>query len=88
MNRDQLETSAAKHLGTRINEAGIYYFLNKLFNPSKGRGLLIRPGEHAVKLRELVQNTYNYVSGFFNNARTNLANWDDTQKRIHTPFFC
>ncbi len=83
----QLETGAAKHLGTRINEAGLYYFLNKLFNPSKGRGLLIRPGEQAIKLRELVQNTYNYVSTFFNNARTNLADWDDSQKRIHSPFF-
>ena len=83
----QLETSAAKHMGTRISEAGLYYFLNKLFNPSRGRGLLIRPGEKAIKLRQLVQSTYNYVSAFFNNARNKLTEWDESQKRIHEPYF-
>ena len=83
----QLETGAAKHMGTRISEAGLYYFLNKLFNSSKGRGLLIRPGEQAIKLRQLVQSTYNYVSAFFNNARNRLTEWEETQKRIHKPYF-
>ncbi len=83
----QLETSAAKHMGTRISEAGLYYFLNKLFNPNRGRGLLIRPGEQAIKLRQLVQSTYTYVSAFFNNARSKLSEFDDSQKRIHKPYF-
>jgi ATP-dependent DNA helicase DinG len=83
----QLESSAAKHMGTRISEAGLHYFLSKLFNPNKGRGLLIRPGEQAVELRQLVQNTYNHVSAFFNNVRNKLIEWDDSQKRIYKPYF-
>ena len=83
----QLETSAAKHMGTRVSEAGLSYFLNKLFNPNRGKGLLIRPGEQAIKLRRLVQNTHDYVSTFFNNVRDKLKDWNDTQKRIHKPYF-
>ena len=83
----QLEAGAAKHLGTRVSEAGLYYFLNKLFNPDKGRGLLIRPSEQAVKLRQLVQSTHNHVSALFNNVRDKLAKWDDSQKRIRKPYF-
>ena len=83
----QLETSAAKHMGTRISEAGLYYFLDKLFNTNRGRGLLIRPGEQAIKLRQLVQITNTYVSVFFNKARTKLTDWGELQKRIHEPYF-
>ena len=83
----QLESNAAKHMGTRVTESGLYYFLNKLFNAGRGKGLLIRQGEQAVKLRQLVQTTSDYASAFFNNVNEKLKDWKDSQKRIHKPYF-
>ena len=83
----QLETNAAKHLGTKVSESGIKYFLNKLFNPETGRGLLLKHGEKAVELRQLINNTFSYVETFFTQIRNKLIDYNDTQKRIHTPYF-
>lgn len=83
----QLESSAAKHLGTRVSEAGLFYFLNKLFNSRTSKGLLIRTGVKAAELRQLAEKTYNYVSTFFNNIRQKLKEDEDTQKRIYEPYF-
>ena len=38
----QLEMNAAKHLGVRVGESGIYNMLNKLFNSAHARGLLMK----------------------------------------------
>ena len=83
----QLESSAAQHMGTRVSEAGLYYFLNKLFNPNRGRGLLIRPGDQAVKLRQQIQSCYTDVSAFFNKVRTKLTELNETQIRVYSPYF-
>lgn len=83
----QLETNAGKHLGTRVTESGIKYFLNRLFNPDNGRGLLIRQGEKAIELRKLVQMTFDTVNAFFSNVRNKLIDITDSQVRIHTPYF-
>ena len=83
----QLETNAAKHLGTRVSESGIKYFLNKLFNPDTGRGLLLRHGEKAIELRQLITSTFSYVETFFSQVRNKLIDCEETQKRIHTPYF-
>jgi ATP-dependent DNA helicase DinG len=83
----QLETNAAKHLGTRVSESGIKYFLNKLFNPDTGRGLLLRHGEKSIELRQLITSTFTYVETFFSQIRNRLLDYNDTQKRIHTPYF-
>ncbi|MCF7790776.1 MAG: DEAD/DEAH box helicase family protein [Victivallales bacterium] len=83
----QLETNAAKHLGTRITESGIKYFLNKLFNPETGRGLLLRQGEKAIELRQQVNTAYSSTESFFSSIRNKFINYDESQKRIHTPYF-
>jgi ATP-dependent DNA helicase DinG len=83
----QLETNAAKHLGTRVSESGIKYFLNKLFNSETGRGLLLRHSEKAAEIRQLVSDTSLYVETFFSAIRKNLTNYNETQKRIYSPYF-
>ncbi|HBM15696.1 MAG TPA: hypothetical protein DD381_05040 [Lentisphaeria bacterium] len=81
----QLEMNAAKHLGVRISESGIFTMLNKLYNSSHGRGLLIRPGTEASELRELVTSAFEYTNTFFNSIREYMSDFDDNQKRILKP---
>jgi len=83
----QLESSAAKHLGTRISESGMHYFLHRLFNPERGRGLLIRPGENAAKIRQLVVKTHGFVSSFFETVHSKMNECGETQKRVRQPYF-
>jgi len=81
----QLEANAAKYLGTRISEPGIYNMLNKLFNPANARGLLIRPGEKTVELRQLVTVTFDFVKTFFNSLRDYMSQSKEVEKRVCKP---
>ena len=81
----QLESNAAKHLGTRISEPGIYNMLNRLFNPANARGLLIRPGEKAIELRQLVTVTFDFTKTFFNSLRDYMSQFKEQEKRICKP---
>lgn len=80
----QLESDAAKHLGTRITKGSIFYFLNRLFNPDKARGLLIRSGDKAAELRKTIQTLFSQTNMFFSILETQLADIEETQKRIYT----
>ncbi len=81
----QLEQSAAKHLGVRVTEPGLYHFLNRLFDPEKGRGLLIRPGDEPGRLRQLVTECLGGVSTLFNTIRDKTEAHPDNLIRIRTP---
>jgi len=82
----QLETNAAKYLGTKIREQSIFSMLNKLFNPDNGKGLLLRKGEKCNILRQLVTTSYSNVSSFFNEVRNYIAQTGETQKRVTKPY--
>ncbi len=61
-----LEDNAAQYLGLNISSAGIGYFLNRLFNPESGKGLLMRAGEDALELRKTVAKIQENTFTFFN----------------------
>lgn len=82
----QLEANAAKYLGVRISELGIYTMLNRLFNPATARGLLIRSGEKAVELRQLVSATFDFTKTFFNSVRSYMGQFEESEKRIYKPY--
>jgi len=83
----QLENSAAAHLGARVTEFAINRVLGRLFDQDRGRGLLLREGEAALTLRQLVRNCSDSVQAFFNQVRLKLTGVADPQKRVLKPFF-
>ncbi|HJO93865.1 MAG TPA: helicase C-terminal domain-containing protein [Victivallales bacterium] len=82
----QLETNTAKYMGTRISEPGLLNMLTRLYNPDRGRGLLIRPGSKAIELRQITGHTFEYVKTFFNQVREYMSTHEATQRRIHRPY--
>ena len=46
-----LEDNGAKHLGLHLTSGNVRYFLNRLYNPRTGRGLLMKPGESSLAIR-------------------------------------
>ncbi|MBE6390667.1 MAG: DEAD/DEAH box helicase [Lentisphaerae bacterium] len=61
-----LENNAAEYLGLRITQPGIVGMLNRLFNPEKMRGLLMRPGNNLMpELRMLTASARDEAYGFF-----------------------
>ena len=75
-----LENNAAEYLGLRINAAGVVSFLNRLFNPDNARGLLMRGGEDAFQLREIIAKLKEEVVSFFSGFEQFLLE----QKRFYT----
>ncbi len=80
-----LEDNAAEHLGLRLSRAGMVGYLNRLFNPELGRGLLLRNGEQALTLRNLVAETRDEVYGFFAPFEKFLGEKSESVRRIHEP---
>ncbi len=80
-----LEDNAAEHLGLRLSRAGMLGFLNRLFNPENGRGLLLRNGEEAMRLRARIAEIRNEVYGFFTPFEHFLAEKNDSIRRILQP---
>ena len=60
-----LENNAASHLGIRISQPGIISMLNKLYNPDRARGLLMKQGSGMIELRGLAAAARNEAYGFF-----------------------
>ena len=60
-----LENNAAEYLGIRLTQPGIVGMLNRLFNPEKMRGLLMRPGNLMPELRMLSVSARDEAYGFF-----------------------
>lgn len=81
----QLEMNAAKYLGVRAGENGIFNMLNKLYNSSHARGLLMKPGSEAIELRQIVTVTFDYTKTFFNSVREYMSSFNEKEKRILKP---
>jgi ATP-dependent DNA helicase DinG len=80
-----LEDSAASHLGLRVSDIGLRLMLNKLFDPGKAKGLLMRSGEDALELRKLVSETHDSAEKFFSAFREILNSERKDEKRFMHP---
>ncbi len=68
-----LEDNAANHLGIHVSNTGMRFFLNRLFNPGNGRGLLTRPGNEAMSLRAKVAEIHDNSEAFFQQFDDDLS---------------
>lgn len=80
-----LEDNAAKHLGMYIGSHQVRGFLNRLFNPKSGRGLLVKPGEKSMTLRMAVDRCHNEMVLFFDQFAEALEKCPDKTLRIRFP---
>ncbi len=60
-----MEDSAANHLGLHLSSSSMRFFLNRLFNPSSGRGLMVKPGADTLELRKVLANAHDAAGLFF-----------------------
>lgn len=79
-----LEENAAQHLGIRLTHGGFNAFLNKLYNPDSGRGLLMRKGEMALSLREQIAQLKSFSKDFFSQFQDYLQEANDSIRAIYT----
>ena len=80
-----LEDNAAKHLGLHLTSGNVRYFLNRLFNPRTGRGLLVKPGESSLAIRSLIAKLHDLSDGFFDQFGEALEPLQEKCLRIHRP---
>ena len=80
-----LEDNAAKHLGMHLTAGNVRYFLNRLFNPHTGRGLLVKPGESSMALRSLISKLHDLSFAFFDQFGEALEPLPDKCLRLHKP---
>jgi ATP-dependent DNA helicase DinG len=80
-----LEDNAAEHLGLRISQAGMTHFIRRLFNPRAGSGLLMKPGQDAIKLRETVAEIEGLTHSFFGLIEGIIDEKDDNIIRVLRP---
>ncbi len=76
-----LEDSAANHLGLQISNSGLNFFLNRVYDPLKGRGLMMKAGD-STEIQILIQKIYDHASFFFNQAEDLLEDKDENIIRI------
>jgi ATP-dependent DNA helicase DinG len=77
-----LEDNAAEYLGLRINSAATFNFLNRLFNPESGRGLLLKSGTEALALRTMISEIKDQAGMFFRMYEEFLLEQDDSIRRV------
>lgn len=80
-----LEDSAASHLGLRLSSNGMMAFMNRLFNPDAGRGMLMRKGEAALSLRKIAAEIKPQIGAFFSMFENLLLERNDSVRRLHQP---
>ena len=78
-----LEDNAAKHLGLHLTSGSVRYFLNRLFNPRTGRGLLVKPGESSLAIRSLIAKLHDESCAFFDQFAEALEPLTDKCLRIY-----
>ena len=61
-----LENSAAAHLGVHFSRPALLSLLNRLYNPERAKGLLMRSGGNMLEMRALAQQCRGEVYAFFN----------------------
>jgi len=79
------EDNAAEYMGLHISNSGLFHFLNRLFNPVNGKGLLVKPGESSIELRKLVDKILEQSSSFFNMINQIILEKQDTVYRVRRP---
>lgn len=82
-----LEDCAANHLGLRVTSGSVKYLLNKLFDPERQRGILMRSGEDCLEMRAIVAETHAAAEKFFNSINDVMLNKRKDEIRIFEPNF-
>lgn len=80
-----LENNAAEYLGLRVNSAGLYSFLNRLFNPENGKGMLMKSGPEAMELRSHIANLKRDAAAFFSMVEQFLLEKQENVRRFLKP---
>ena len=80
-----MEDNAAEHLGLHVNSYSVRYLLNRLFNPTNGRGLLSRPGTASMALRGMIGRVHESAESFFAQFEESLSKQADECLRIQRP---
>ena len=80
-----LEDNAAKHLGLHLTSGQVRYFLNRLFNPRTGHGLMVKPGESSLAIRSLISKLHDLSYEFFDQFGDALEPLPDQCLRIRQP---
>ncbi len=77
-----LEDSAADHLGLRVSQLGFLAYLNRMFNPDTGWGVLVRAGGDTLALRREVTEVKGAAQSFFALFDQFLAEVNDSIRRV------
>ncbi len=80
-----MENSAAEYLGLRLSSIAVYSTLNRLFNPKTGRGILVKPGDAALKLRTMVTDLGIMAAAYFDFWRDYIERTDEDIRSITAP---
>ncbi|UDQ96704.1 helicase C-terminal domain-containing protein [Lentisphaerota bacterium WC36G] len=84
-----IEDTAASQLGIFVAESGVKSYLNRLYNAENGKGLLVRSGELATKIRAKIAELFEASTAFFsliNNLFNELnVNNSENTIRVTTP---
>lgn len=77
-----LEANAADHLGIYLTGNGFNAFINRLYNPDTGRGLLMKKGADALELRSQATTLKSLGKQFFGQFQEYLAQAEDSIRPI------
>ena len=80
-----LEDSAASHLGLSLRSGALRYFLNRLYNPATGKGLLLRAGEASLQLRATIAKVQDAATEYFLQFQEAVRDRKDSVLRIVKP---
>ncbi len=80
-----LEDSAAQHLGFSLRSGALRHFLNRLYNPATGKGLLLRPGESSLQLRSIIAKVQEAATEYFEQFLEAVTRRSDSVLRIVSP---
>ena len=80
-----LEDCAANHLGLRVASIGLKFLLNKLFDPERQRGVLMRSGEDCLEMRATVANTHVASDKFFKAVNDVMCEKSKEELRLYEP---
>lgn len=80
-----LEDNAANHLGIQVANNSLRYFLNRLFNPATGRGMLVKPGENSMSVRGRIAVLQDALPVFFSQFDRDLTTAREDCLRVLKP---
>ncbi len=80
-----LENDAAERMGLHLSSRGFNGFMNRLYNPDYGRGLLVRGGGDTMNLRQEVAEIKEHAKLFFDFFENYLNEHKENILRVTTP---